>query len=125
MKKPSTEFPSGSIDRVSVETKNGQKTFKGGSDISSQWLTKRNSVNQTHQAFYEPKGSTYVTQGGPREGSAGVAKKVGKDLVVPKKGTAKQLPYSPNTKPPIGNISPVRGEALATTRTSRNDGSAY
>ena len=50
-------YPKSKIDLVAKAQREALKTFKGGRDTSSEWLTKRNSVNQTHQAPFKGKGA--------------------------------------------------------------------
>lgn len=57
MSKHTGPYPKGKIDKVPGDQKSTLKTFKGGRDVSAEWLTKRNSVKQTHQEFYEGKGA--------------------------------------------------------------------
>ena len=57
MTKHTGPYPKSKIDRVSIEQKARMKTFKNAKDIDTEWLTKRNSVNQTHQEFYMGKGA--------------------------------------------------------------------
>ena len=42
------------IDQTSRETVGRMKQFKGGKDISSQWLTKKHAVNQMIDSEYHP-----------------------------------------------------------------------
>ena len=42
------------VASLRVREVNGQKTFKGGKDVTSQIVYKANKVEEEHDAFYQP-----------------------------------------------------------------------
>ena len=99
-------FPKSKIDRVAPAQRAAQKTFKGGRDTSAEWLTKRNSVRQTHQEFYTGKASSSLREHVSQpDGRYGKAARVA-DPMSPS-APAKYRPFGstngayPTTRPPM------------------------
>lgn len=83
----------------------GQRGFKRGSFPEKGFGGY--SDHCTYERTYGPYGSLKGSGGG-NEGNT--VKKVGRALVVPEKSRKHMTEKLPTTKPPKGNISPVRGE---------------